>query len=184
MINKLSIYARGLIYIVIIVGILELVIPNGKNKKYIKVIMGMFVIFSIISPVVGKRINVNEEIIEKYMNSSSNKTDKAKENDNEDENLKAVFKSKVKENIEAYLSSKGYECKSVTIKEENYNISQISINGLNKKEKNAINKIEINIKGPSNDQKEEMGQEEKQKIIEYIAKNYEIDKENILTNWK
>ena len=178
-INKLSTYAKSLIYIVIIIGILELIIPNGKNKKYIKVVMGMFVIFSIISPVVGKRINVNEEIIEKYMNSSTSQKNKASEND---ENLKTIFKSKVKENVEAYLSSKGYECKNIIVKEENYNISQICINGISKNEKNAINKIEINIKDTSSKKKDEVNNEEKNKIIEYIAKNYEINKENILIN--
>lgn len=179
MIDKLSTYAKSLIYIVIIIGILELIIPNGKNKKYIKVVMGMFVIFSIISPVVGKRINVNEAMIEEYMNSSTSQKNKASEND---ENLKAIFKAKVKENVEAYLSSKGYECKNVIVKEENYNISQICINGISKNEKNAINKIEINIKGTSSKKKDEVNNEEKNKIIEYIAKNYEIDKENILIN--
>lgn len=179
MIDKLSTYAKSLIYIVIIIGILELIIPNGKNKKYIKVVMGMFVIFSIISPVVGKRINVNEEIIEKYMNSSTSQKNKASEND---ENLKTIFKSKVKENVEAYLSSKGYECKNIIVKEENYNISQICINGISKNEKNAINKIEINIKDTSSKKKDEVNNEEKNKIIEYIAKNYEINKENILIN--
>ena len=179
MIDKLSTYAKSLIYIVIIIGILELIIPNGKNKKYIKVVMGMFVIFSIISPVVGKRINVNEEIIEKYMNSPTSQKNKASEND---ENLKAIFKSKVKENVEAYLSSKGYECKNIIVKEENYNISQICINGISKNEKNAINKIEINIKDTSSKKKDEVNNEEKNKIIEYIAKNYEINKENILIN--
>lgn len=177
MINKLSTYSKYLVYIVIIVGIMELILPNNKNKKYIKIIMGMFVIFSIINPVVGKRINMNNEIFEKYINTDANMS--SQKEDENDETIKDVFKIKLKENIKSYINSKGYDCKSITVKEENYNISEIEIFGIEKKksDKEMINRVQINI---NNSKKQEnVTKEEIQNLTEYLAKNYEIEKEKI-----
>ena len=49
---------------IIIASIFEMIIPKGNIKKYIKMILGIYVIFSIISPFVDSKalysINVSE----------------------------------------------------------------------------------------------------------------------------
>lgn len=66
MINFLSNWVEGIAIAVIIASIFEMIIPKGNIKKYIKMILGIYVIFSIISPFVDSKalysINVSEVI--------------------------------------------------------------------------------------------------------------------------
>lgn len=176
MINSLSQYTSKLIYVIVIIGVLSLILPNNKNKKYIKVVMGMYVMLVMISPIVGNKFVLSDETLEKYMNLTETSTSKAS-NDN-DQNLKDAFKLKAKENIKTYLQSKGYECKSIEIEESNYNISKIKLGSITKNtKKDMINKVKINISEKTNES--EISQEEQNQIKEILSSNYEISKEMI-----
>lgn len=54
MISWFNSWAQGIILAVIIVTILEMIVPEGKNKKYIKIVMGVYITFTIISPIITK----------------------------------------------------------------------------------------------------------------------------------
>ena len=49
MIEFISNWASGIIVTIIVITILEMLLPNNKNKKYIKVLMGIYLIFCMIS---------------------------------------------------------------------------------------------------------------------------------------
>ena len=67
MVNWLNTWAQRIIIVVIICTIIEMILPEGKNKKYIKIVMGIYVVFTIISPIIAK-INNKEKIdLEKYL---------------------------------------------------------------------------------------------------------------------
>ena len=68
MINFLSSWAEQVVLAVIIATIIELILPNSKNKKYVQMVIGIYVLFNIISPVIkNKDIFTFEEInLEKY----------------------------------------------------------------------------------------------------------------------
>ena len=56
----------------IIGTIIEMILPEGNSKKYIKVVIGIYVLFSIVSPVItkftGKDIQVSDVIdLDKYV---------------------------------------------------------------------------------------------------------------------
>ncbi|MCI8482131.1 MAG: hypothetical protein HFJ27_03470 [Clostridia bacterium] len=51
MIENLSLWAEQIIVAVIIATIIEMILPNGNNKKYIKAVIGVYVLFTIISPI-------------------------------------------------------------------------------------------------------------------------------------
>ncbi len=69
-------WCESILVVVIITTIIEMLIPNGNSKKYIKVVIGLFLIFTIIEPFLritksydsfGNFINVfSEEKIDKY----------------------------------------------------------------------------------------------------------------------
>ena len=44
MIENISIWTKQIILAVIIASIIELITPNGKNKKNIKMIIGMYIL--------------------------------------------------------------------------------------------------------------------------------------------
>ena len=61
MIDFLSTWAEKIVLSVIVISILEMLIPNNKMKKYIRVVMGIFILFNIISPLIEEKdlINMN-----------------------------------------------------------------------------------------------------------------------------
>ena len=62
MINFMSTWVKNLSLALIIVSILEMLLPNNKTKKYVKMIMGLYILFSIISPFIDNKdkFNLNE----------------------------------------------------------------------------------------------------------------------------
>ena len=47
-------WIQGIIIAVIISTIIEMILPEGNSKKYIKVVIGVYILFSIVSPVISK----------------------------------------------------------------------------------------------------------------------------------
>ena len=48
MIEIISTWAKNLGVTIVLVSIIEMILPNNKTKKYIRMILGIFVIFNII----------------------------------------------------------------------------------------------------------------------------------------
>ena len=68
-------WATGIVIAVIIATIIEMILPNSTSKKYIKIIIGIFIVYTVISPVIGsfKGEDLNNYIkVENYIQSSSN----------------------------------------------------------------------------------------------------------------
>ena len=61
MINFLSSWAEQVILAVIIATILELILPNSKNKKYVQMVIGVYVLFNIISPIIKNKEKLIKE---------------------------------------------------------------------------------------------------------------------------
>lgn len=55
MIEFLSSWAKGLGVAIVVVSILEMILPNNKTKKYIRMVMGIYIIFNIISPFIENK---------------------------------------------------------------------------------------------------------------------------------
>lgn len=179
MISSISIWAKGIVIAVIIGTIIEMILPDNKNKKYIKVVIGIYVLFSIISPVVGKSFNLEEADLEKYLFLNETlETNTAKTNSN-DESLDRIFQENMVKQIKRDLNNNGYDSNNIKINtDDKYNITSIDISNITEYEKNTkmINTIEINIKDkpvkgiPTSD---------KDKIIKYFEDTYKVPKENI-----
>ena len=52
MISWISSWAQGIIMAVIIGAIIEMILPEGNSKKYVKIVIGVYILFTIISPVI------------------------------------------------------------------------------------------------------------------------------------
>ena len=178
MISKISIWAKGIVIAVIIGTVIELILPENKNKKYVKVVIGVYVLFCIISPVIGSTFNINEIDMEKYLflNETQNNQNSTS---NDDETIKKIFKENMNSQIRLDLQKFGYDSNNIKITtDENYNIIAIDISDvIEYKDKNInVNTIEINIKDkpakgiPTSD---------RQKIIEYFKTTYNLEESNI-----
>ena len=54
MITFLRTWANQIIVALIVATIFEMILPDGNNKKYIKMIIGLYVLFTITQPLVAK----------------------------------------------------------------------------------------------------------------------------------
>ena len=66
MISKINVWTQGILIATIIAIIIQLILPENKNKKYIKVVIGIYILFCIIHPVVGKSVNLEDYDLENY----------------------------------------------------------------------------------------------------------------------
>lgn len=197
MIDFLSNWAQGIIVAVIIATIIEMILPNGSSKKYVKVVVGIYILFTIISPIITKfssnNFNINDILDTKAYEEQMAKSDEdisKKIEENNNRTIKDIYQSNLESDIKAKLKDKGYEVLNTYIQirdDENYTIEFISLS-LDKKETEESNQVrnieieEVNIQiGETNTQESDtsLGSSEKQEIAEYISSTYDIDIKNI-----
>lgn len=193
MIEFLSSWAQGIIVAVIIATLIEMILPNSSSKKYVKVVIGMYILFTIVSPIIkkvgGKDINLNTINIEKCEQqiSKSDNTISRKFEDNNTRSIKDIYVSNLKADISAKLKEKGYEIDTSDIQikdDENYTIEKITLKLIKmeqKQEKNneiVINTVEIGNTISQKDSKT-LSNDDKQEVKDYISETYDIDKKNI-----
>ena len=193
MIEFLSSWAQGIIVDVIIGTLIEMILPNSSSKKYVKVVIGMYILFTIVSPIIkklgGKDINLNTINIEKYEQqiSKSDNTISRKFEDNNTRSIKDIYVSNLKADISAKLKEKGYEIDTSDIQikdDENYTIEKIKIKLIKMEQKQGknneivINTVEIGNTISQKDSKT-LSDDDKQEVKDYISETYDIDKKNI-----
>lgn len=186
----ISNWIQGIIVAVIIATIIEMILPNGTSKKYIKVVIGIYVLFSIISPIIEKfakkDIDINEVInFEKYENSLTYKTSANLSKDNEKQ-IKQIYVEKMKEDMKSKLREKGFLASDIKVKVANeYEIEklEIKIAKMENKEENEqshINKIEIRVaKQEKKENIQNISEKEIKEIKEYINTIYQIKENDI-----
>lgn len=80
MVNFFRSWCEELILSSFIISILEMLVPDGKNKKYIRVVTGVYMIFVILNPLLLKLDKVNiEEKLNNILETSSYEFDEKKE---------------------------------------------------------------------------------------------------------
>ncbi len=195
MINAMSSWAKSIILAVIVSTIIQMILPEGNNKKYIKTVIGLYILFTIISPIISKISGGNSTIdvskYENYFNVESTTTASANVID---KNLDNTYTSSIKADIKNRMKQKGYKVNSIDANielknEESYGtINSLKIN-LEREESNnnsniqAVNKIEIKISNNTKEVKQNnLTSMEKQEIKNYLSETYSIKKENIEVN--
>ena len=157
MIEWLNEWAQGIIVAVIIATIIELILPKGNSNKYVKVIVGIYILFTIISPVIakvkGNELNVNEILdtkkFEKELEKSNSKISEKLESNNS-RSIKDIYVSNLTTDIKNKLKEKGYNVvsSSIDVKDDkNYTIEEINldVNKIeNEQEDNQENEQEVN----------------------------------------
>lgn len=152
MIEWITNWAQGIIIAVIIATIIEMILPNGSCKKYIKVVIGVYILFSIISPVIskitGKGFNISEELnLEEFYTEVDSKAIYDSLDKNNSNNIMDIYISNLKSDIISKLKNKGYETIECDVKiknEETYEIETLSLNLKKIKSNNADTEEENN----------------------------------------
>lgn len=189
MIDFFSSWGQGIIVAVIIGTIIEMILPEGSSKKYIKVVIGIYILFTIISPFIqkfsGSKLSaeniLNTEKYEKMMAKGSN-TISQKLEDNNSRTIKDIYTENLKTDIKAKLKEKGYEAESIYLRvsdDGNYTIEKLQIKLLATENKNNGNtetkKVEINS---VNVEKIEIAGDGKTNSVKEKNKNTGVEKTN------
>ena len=101
MISFLSSWAEQVILAVIIATILELILPNSKNKKYVQMVIGVYVLFNIISPIIKnkEKLVFSEIDLDKYITTSTKV-----EQSSMDARLEKIYLDELENNIKSIIS--------------------------------------------------------------------------------
>lgn len=130
-----SSWIQGIIIAVIISTIIEMILPEGTSKKYIKVVIGIYILFTIVSPVINKLTGSNFRVsnifdLDEYIETSKNNSNMQNQLSNQSENqIKEVYLSGIKTDIQKKVENKGYIVDNIDIEVEND--KQYSIKSLN-----------------------------------------------------
>ena len=134
MIDFLSSWAKSLGVTIVIVSILEMLLPNNKTKKYIRMVMGVYVLFNIISPFVKNKeiFNINDIDIKTYKaTETSSEVNQTSMNDR----IEKLYKQELEKDITNKINEKGYEI----------NKCEVNVKIADNKEETKITKIKLNI---------------------------------------
>lgn len=169
MINFLSSWVKNLALALIIVSILEMILPNNKTKKYVKMIMGLYILFSIISPFIenSNKLNINNIDFNSYIEKVQTTSSASEELDQTsmDNRLNQIYKEELQKDITQKVEEKGYKVENCKV------IAHIS------DEDSGIEKITLKINGKTeeNEKKKEKTSEIENKIVTEIQKIQKVD---------
>lgn len=197
MMEWFSSWSKGIVIAVIISTLVEMIIPNNNSKKYIKIIIGIFIVYTIISPIIEKLLgqDINEYIeVDNYIQASSsnveeNKDFQAKAN----ESIKKIYVQNLQNDIKTKLKSKGYIAESININisnDDSYNIEKIEVKinekvAVNENEKqtktivDTIRYIQVKIDNKNEENKSVIDENDKNTIKQLLKDNYDISENKI-----
>ena len=153
MIEFLSSFAKSVGLSIVIVSILEMILPNNKTKKYIRIVMGIFILFNIVSPFVNNKeiFNLSDIDFEKYYTSEANAKLQTEEinQDSMNKRIEELYVQELEKDIETKIKEKGYKVINCSV----------SVKIGNENEETKISKIKLNIEKDENAQKENVENE-------------------------
>ena len=160
MIEFLSSWAKSLGLTIVVVSILEMLLPNNKNKKYIRMVMGIYVIFTMISPVINNKdvFDLNNINIEEYgtVQASTNVDQTSM-----DKRIEELYMQELEKDITKKIQEKGYKVLSCKVK------AQI----LGEENESKISKIKLNLEKVQENNSEENNKLKNQNLQENKEEN-------------
>lgn len=200
MITYISSWARQVIVSVVVAIILEMILsPNSKSTKYIKTVIGIYVVYTIIAPglklIGGKNLDFSNIDYENYLASSEIYQNlESNVSKMETDSFEETYKLNLKQDMENKLREKGYIVSNIKLEvdvEENseqygriknieLNISKKVNEDNNENEENeiAVNKIKIGEQTNSTIKKE-LTEEEEREIKMFMSEEYGINNKQI-----
>ena len=161
MIQFLSSWAEQIVLAVIIATIIELILPQNRNKKYIQMVIGIYILFNMISPIIKNKDTIltsGDYDLEKYESSSNYTIDQS----SMDERIEKIYLEELENTTISKFQIAGIEV-------EKCNVDAV----LNTNKKNAgIHLITVKIKGP-------VEQEKIDSVVKELVQEYEISEDKV-----
>lgn len=160
MVEFLSSWAKSLGLAIVIVSILEMLLPDNKTKKYIRMIMGIYILFSIISPFIKNKeiLDMGNIDLENYKTTQATSVDQT----SMDKRIIQLYSEELEKDIKNKMQEKGYDVTECNVE------AKIG----NEEEETQITKIKLNVKKGENNQRNEKEQDNtiEDKIVVEVQK--------------
>lgn len=194
--NWISGWIQGIIIAVIIGTIIEMLLPDGNCKKYVKVVIGVYILFSIVSPVItkvtGNEFRVSDIYdINTYIEVSAKSSQENIENSQQNQ-IKQVYITNLKNDMKQKIQEKGYSVKSLTLEisnDEQYTLKKIFAQVSKRKneennEVKGVNEINITVGNTTESQEEDISisTKEQNDLKAYLSGIYNLEEKNININ--
>ena len=141
MINFISSWAEQIVLAVIVATIIEMILPQNKNKKYIQMVIGVYVLFNIISPIIKNKeeFSIEKFNVEKYETKSQYEINQS----SMDEKLEKIYLEELENAVRSKFEENDFEVTKCTVQAV-----------LDTTKKNAgIHSITVKIKNLYNEEK-------------------------------
>ena len=137
MIEFLSGWAKNLGVVIVIVSIFEMILPNNKTKKYIRVVLGIFVMFNIISPFIKNKDKLSSVSID--LENYTTKQNVTVDQTSMDKRIQDLYEKELEKDIKNKIEEQGYKVASCKVN------ATILENKTSNSEENTIQKIKLKI---------------------------------------
>ena len=201
MIEFLSAWAKSIGLAIIIISILEMLLPNNKTKKYVRMVFGIYIIFNIISPFIKNKdiLDVSTYDFHEYSNYITNQS--SMNESSMDSRIEQIYIEELEKDITKKVNDLGYNVTTCNVyatlssdNEENY-IEEIVLT-VEKSEKqqneeetiedtlvNEIQKIkpinttivEVDKNIDEQDDKQNINNRDVQKIKKFLKEEYGVE---------
>ncbi len=179
MINWIGSWVQGIVIAVVISTIIEMILPDGNIKKYVRTVIGVYIVFVIISPIItkitGKEINLELYELPETTKVQQNVIDT-------NAYIESTYINKLKQDIIENIETKGYKVININIgieqKETGYgNINKIDLRISKTKQTGSIQPIEIDLSKENKPQT--IPEEEILELKKFLKENYGTEEINI-----
>ena len=161
MINFISSWAEQIVLALVVSTIIELILPRNKNKKYIQMVIGVYVLFNIISPIIKNKddFSIEKYSIENYETKYQSEVDQS----SMDARLEKIYLEELENIVISKFEENGFEVTKCTIDAV-----------LDTTKKNAgIHSITVKLKSP-------VDEERASEVRKELATEFEIEEEKIV----
>ena len=156
-----------------------MILPKGNSKKYIKTVIGVYILYVIISPVIttvaGHELKIDYDIYDKYFSTSDEyKSTESNFKEKQNKYIENTYKEEIRKQIKKTINDLKLSASNINfdIDLETGKITNLNVSVDFKEE--YTNTITID--------KIEIGRQEIEKIKKTLQENYSIDYEEIRIN--
>lgn len=206
LIEWISSWAQQVIVAVVIATLLEMILPNGSSRKYIKTVIGVYIVFVILSPIVTKVVQGESSFskfdYENYFKNDTIYNTMSNTLSNEiDTDIEQTYIVSLKQDMKMKLEEKGFSVNDIKLEvnleegKEYGMITYLEISVIKEteteKEENKeqsmniqVNQVEV-VNTQKNIQKaNNITSSEERQIKEYLQEEYGVKKDYITVNGK
>ncbi len=162
MIEFLSSWAKSLGVAIVLVSIFEMVLPNNKTKKYIRVVLGVFVLYNIISPFINNKdkLSLASIDVDNYTSTYKSEVNQA----SMDDRIESLYEQELEKDIKNKIQEQGFKVLNCKVK--------AIIGDTSENKENTIKEIRLKVEKKEVQEKERTTEN---RIVTEIQKIKEID---------